>query len=217
MLKSLAEFWLKHPDIPGVEVSSFGNIRTLDGIASSEKRTHYRKGKYCTKYLGTGGYLSVSTSINGKRGLKQVHRLVAETFIPNPHNLPQVNHKDGNRMNNNASNLEWCDASYNCTYKEKFGEAQGKPVYAINLATLAVYSFPSRHEASRFLGIDNSSIGKVAREKLKQAGGYWFVEDDCNGIDVAKNKLYDILGDKIDNLRSGDDSKEVTEFIVGLQ
>ena len=58
------------------------------------------------------GYLCIA--INGKN--KYIHRLVAEAFIPNPDNLPQVNHKDENKHNNSVENLEWCSAEYNMTY-----------------------------------------------------------------------------------------------------
>lgn len=60
-----------------------------------------------------GGYEQVSLSINNEVKRFKVHRLVAQLFIPNPEELPQVNHKDGNKRNNNVSNLEWCDAWYN--------------------------------------------------------------------------------------------------------
>ena len=62
------------------------------------------------------GYLVVDLKANGKRKHKKIHRLVAEAFIPNPDNLPEVNHKDENKYNNSVDNLEWCNSSYNKTY-----------------------------------------------------------------------------------------------------
>lgn len=65
------------------------------------------------------GYLRVRLTINGKRIGYSIHRLVAETFIDNPHNLPVVNHIDGNKLNNNVTNLEWCTHSENTTHSYK--------------------------------------------------------------------------------------------------
>lgn len=65
-------------------------------------------------------------SPDGKRKHMRVHRLVAMAFIPNPHNLPQVNHKDGNKLNNRVDNLEWCDQYHNMQHAYKTGLNQGR-------------------------------------------------------------------------------------------
>lgn len=65
------------------------------------------------------GYLVICASVDGKRKNLRVHRLVAEAFIPNPNNLPMINHKDENKTNNNVENLEWCSCAYNNTYGER--------------------------------------------------------------------------------------------------
>lgn len=63
------------------------------------------------------GYEMVTLYDQTRRGRKKkIHRLVAEAFIPNPDNLPSINHKDENRTNNRADNLEWCTVAYNSTY-----------------------------------------------------------------------------------------------------
>ncbi len=91
----MKEIW---KDIDGFDgryqVSSWGNIRNVRGIMKP-----YRNKK---------GYLKIDLCKDGERYKKRVNRLVAEAFIPNPYNLPQVNHKDGNKENNSVSNLEWC-------------------------------------------------------------------------------------------------------------
>ena len=179
------EFWKNHPDIDGIEVSSFGRVRSV-------------KGNYYTNSPRSNGYLQVGFHINGKSVGKLVHRLIAQTFIPNPNNLPQVNHKDCDITNNNASNLEWVTGSYNCEYRDKFGisnaEIKGKPVFAINLSTLEVSWFRSQSEAGMFLGVWRQSIGNVikGKRKYKQTGGYWFVSADEKAVDITKRKLRDI-------------------------
>lgn len=91
----MKEIW---KDIDGFEglyqVSIWGNVRGRNGILAP--------------YVTEKGYLKVGLFKDGKNHKKRIHRLVAEAFIPNPHNLPQVNHKDGNPKNNSVTNLEWC-------------------------------------------------------------------------------------------------------------
>lgn len=178
-MNSPVELWKKHPDIDKIEVSSFGRVRSVKG--------HYYKG-----IPNNYGYLQVKFNANGKRVAKLVHRLVAQTFIPNHNNLPMINHKDCDPTNNNVDNLEWCNASYNQKYREKFGKALSQPVFAINLTILKVSRFPSQHEAGRALGVNRVSINRVIKGKRNQAGGYWFVSDDGHAVEVVKRKLHDI-------------------------
>lgn len=85
------------------EVSNFGNVRNV------RRNTLLR-------FSNNQGYLQVYLYKNGIRAGLKVHRLVAQAFIPNPYNLPQVNHRDENKTNNIAENLEWCDVAYNINY-----------------------------------------------------------------------------------------------------
>ena len=76
--------------------------------------------KYLKEKLTVDGYLRVCLcGENGSRRQVCIHRLVAEAFIPNPTNLPQVNHKDENKTNNSVENLEWCSSQYNNTYNNR--------------------------------------------------------------------------------------------------
>lgn len=98
---------------------------------------------------------------NGKRRNYRVHRLVAEAFIPNPDNLPMVNHKDEDKLNNIVSNLEWCDNTYNSQYPNDLS------VYCFDLDKY----FKSASEASVHTGVCRTSILKACRGQLHQAGG----------------------------------------------
>lgn len=179
IMNSQAELWKKHPDIDKLEVSSFGRVRSVEG-------------HYYTNCHRSDGYLRVTFNINGKVVSEFVHRLVAQTFIPNHNNLPMVNHKDCDRTNNNVDNLEWCNASYNAKYREKYGESQGHPVFAVNLTTLKVYRFRSQREAERELGVYQANINSVINGRQKKTHGFWFARDDGHAVDVVKSKLHDI-------------------------
>ena len=95
------------------EVSNTGLIRSLDRFVGNRNRI---KGKILSINIKKGGYCSVVLSKYGKMKGYQVHRLVAQAFIPNPDNLPQVNHIDEDKSNNCVDNLEWCTAKYNINY-----------------------------------------------------------------------------------------------------
>ena len=100
----LFEVWKPVLDFDGYEVSSYGRIW------SNKKHIIMSPGKQ------KSGYYIVCFQKGGKSYTKSVHRLVAEAFIPNPNNLPQVNHKDENKGNNTVENLEWCTSEYNINY-----------------------------------------------------------------------------------------------------
>lgn len=98
------EVWKEIKGFEGLyEVSSEGNVRHI-------KFNRILKPGNCR------GYERVVLCKNNKHYNKSIHRLVAEAFLPNPYNLPQVNHKDECKSNNNVDNLEWCDAKYNTNY-----------------------------------------------------------------------------------------------------
>ena len=95
------------------EVSNTGRVRSVDRYVKTcygSYRLH--KGKVLSPGIRPDGYLVVSLQYR----MFRVHRLVAEAFLPNPDNLPQVNHKDEDKSNNRVDNLEWCDSKYNNNY-----------------------------------------------------------------------------------------------------
>ena len=198
MIKIESEIWRAHPEYVGVEVSTFGRVRTLDKVVSSEKYTRFQKGRVLKPIDNGHGYMKVSILVDGKWTTKTVHRLVAQTFIKNTDNLPQINHKDCDRTNNKVKNLEWCTASYNQQYREKFGisneKSKGVPVFAINLDTLEVSRFSSQHEAGRIIGVSQGHINEVIKGSRNQAGGFWFVNDDGHAVEAVKSKLHDVGG-----------------------
>lgn len=111
----MKEIWKPVVGYEGLyEVSNLGRVRSLDRIDS---RGHFKKSVVLKQRLESPDrYYTVSLYLGGKRKLKYVHRLVAESFITNKDNFKEVNHKDECKTNNHVYNLEWCDRSYNSTY-----------------------------------------------------------------------------------------------------
>lgn len=188
------EIWKVYPKIPFIEASNLGKIRTKDRYVTCKNGVRRLvKGRVLKQYLLSCGYLYVMFKMNGKTISLSVHRVVAITFLPNPNNLPEVNHKDNNRTNNSVSNLEWCSRKYNEDYKKNFGTSQaevfGRPVFAVNLETGKVLRFETQSEAARQLSIDVRDINNVIKGKQKTAHGYWFTEDES---EITEEKIKEI-------------------------
>ena len=111
------------------EVDQFGRVYSVDRIVhvddNGREYDKPLKGKRMKQSVHTKGYKTVPLTKDGKTTTHYVHRLVAEAFIPNPSNLPFINHKDEDKTNNFVENLEWCTEQYNATYG-KAREKQAK-------------------------------------------------------------------------------------------
>jgi hypothetical protein len=115
----MEEIWKSIKGFEGLyEVSNLGNVRRLDSITSNG---HYWKGRVLKLKNSTNGYSCISLFKSGEEHQYRVHRLVAKTFIKNTHNLPVVNHKDGNKKNNKEDNLEWTTKIENERHSVKIG------------------------------------------------------------------------------------------------
>jgi hypothetical protein len=134
-----------------------------------------------------GDYRLVNLCKDGITKTHKVHRLIAQAFIANPYNKPEVNHKNGIRHDNRVENLEWCTCSENNLHAcrvlmrkrprsmlGKFGKLShlSKKVYQYSKENILVGSFDGVRDASRQTGISRSDIGNCALGKLKTAGGY---------------------------------------------
>lgn len=140
------------------------------------KRGYLCNGKYTSKTL-KGNWLKPQFNGNyyhimlPNRKVKVIHRLVAETFIPNPDNKPQINHKDGNKLNNNIDNLEWVTSKENIVHAVKTGltvATRGDANHftripeseLINIKTLYLSGMP-QHEIAKKYGVHQSHISRI--------------------------------------------------------
>ena len=104
------------------EISNYGRVKSIERTVYKQDGVTvcgHIKEHYVTQHDNGHGYLFVNLWKNNKSKREYVHRLVALTFIDNPDNLPQVNHKDEDKQNNCVENLEWCTQKYNNTYGTK--------------------------------------------------------------------------------------------------
>lgn len=159
-------------DVVGYEglyqVSNKGRVRSLDRIFEMRHKSNkmikvFKKGVILKMHKCNSGYLKVT--LFGKNYM--VHRLVANAFIPNPDNLPCVNHKDENKTNNCVDNLEWCTHQYNVIYNDRHikngkllrnRKDMSKIVYQYTLDGVLVNIFPSVSEAARQ---NNTSVASI--------------------------------------------------------
>ena len=117
----MKESWKDIKDFEGLyQVSNRGKVKRIKSIivdiSQGGVRTREIPERLLKQSFAGCGYCSVMLSKNGKVRRFNVHRLVAEAFIPNPSNLPEINHKDENKTNNCVDNLEWCTSKYNANY-----------------------------------------------------------------------------------------------------
>lgn len=178
-------------DVVGFEglykVSNKGNVYSVE-----RKDTLGRKwgGRTLKPRYDKDGYLRVGLSKNSTLATKHIHRLVAEAFIPNPNGLPQVNHIDEAKVNNNVGNLEWCTSKYNNnhgTRNERRVQAQSKKVVGVNIKTGEILTFNSTKEASRkgynhtssaCRGVYKSTNGKLIGDGHLYKGYKWYYEEE---------------------------------------
>lgn len=172
----MQEVW---KDINGYEglyqVSNLGRVKSLErfnvNTGNYESRERFLKLSYNKR-----GYPTVTLINRTKRVLKTIHRLVAEAFVPNPNNLPQVNHKDEIKTNNNADNLEWCSNSYNHDYgtrTERCAEKLKKKVVQYSLSGSYIAEYDGVRDVARLNGFKaNSCISECCAGKRKTAYGY---------------------------------------------
>lgn len=172
----MQEIWKPIPGYEGYyEASSLGRIRSVDRYTHNGWGSYtYHKSQLMKCRIVSNGYAHVKLTKNGQRSEPLVHRIIAVVFLPNPFNLPQINHRDGNKANNAVSNLEWCTGSDNQLHSRRILKRvcgkKRKPVICLETGI----RYETAHHAARDMRLNPASIYYVCEGRNKHAGGFHF-------------------------------------------
>ena len=174
------EIWKDVPNLDGYQVSNLGRIKMLEYTMKMPNggNKHYKE-KIKPQEKTRNGYLRVKCYKDKQTKRYLIHRLVAMAFLDNPNNYPQVNHKDENKENNRADNLEWCTLQYNHDYgtakqriaRKNTNGKRSKKIVQYSLDGKIINIFPSFGECKRS-GYDGGGVWQCCNNKIKQFKGY---------------------------------------------
>lgn len=187
------EIW---KDIQGYEglyqASTKGRIRSLDRVVRMGEKNLRCTGRIFVGKINRFGYMSINISVNNSKKHYTIHRLVAQTFIPNPENKPQVNHINGIKTDNRVENLEWCTSKENSIHAWKNGlmtKCSGKNSYLYGIhpdkspnakkvkCTESNKEWGSITSAANELGLKPNMLGRMLRGASKNATTLVYVEE----------------------------------------
>lgn len=186
----MEEVWKAIKGYEGLyEVSSYGRVRSLDHLI---EQPHPRNPAYTLRYIQKGkiknlrhhqaGYWVVDLYKGNLSETKTVHRMVAEAFIPNPDNLPEVNHIDENKENSRVDNLEWCTRKQNVNHGtgcERMGRKHWTPCIQMTMDGQFVKRWECMQKAADELGLFMTRISACCRGRAKSHGGFrWRYPDE---------------------------------------
>lgn len=169
------------------EVSNLGNVKTLERNVWNRFSYVTRPERIMKQDTDRYGYKGVCIHVGNYKKRHTVHRLVAEAFIPNPYNLPEVNHKDGNKENNSADNLEWVTGSENIKHAIDNGlkttTTIERPVVQIDMkSSMVINKFNSLSEAHNKTNTNTTGIMKCCKGYGYTANGFRWAYDNSYNI-----------------------------------
>lgn len=179
----MEEIW---KDIEGYEnlyqVSDMGRVKSLK----------FGKERILKSIKTKNGYLQVDLSKKGKTKKYLIHRLVAQAFLPNPNNLPQVNHRSEDKTDNRVENIEYCNSRYNSNYgsrNERVAKSKFIPILQFTKEGKFVKKWNSAIQVSKELGIKRNNICNCLKGRSKTAGDYVWMYAVINGVEIDISKL----------------------------
>ena len=214
-------------------VSNLGNVKRNEHytiVSPTSTHTNSLKMFYIERklnpYLNKDGYYVVRLQLEDRvNRTVSVHRLVAEAFIPNPNNYPQINHIDENKVNNNTNNLEWCTAKYNAnhgTRKEKLRKTSGIRVAQYDLQGNLIKIWDSISQASQSFGAKTTAcIRRVCKKesgRLTYRGYVWkYVDSKVIGDSSLKEQILQNKQLLIDTILTTFSNEELKEIIKSIE
>lgn len=166
----MSEIWKDIKGFDNYRISNYGRVQSCTKIKDYLNCVIIYENIVILNPWDDGrGYKKVSLFKNKKRINKKVHRIVAETFLPNPNNYPIINHKDENPSNNHVDNLEWCTYKYNSNYgtgKIRCAESHKKPIVSIDKDGNVTH-YKSIKDAAIKLNCNYSQISNVIYGRRK--------------------------------------------------
>jgi hypothetical protein len=193
----MEEEWKVIKEYPMYEISSLGRVRSYFKPGGGTRTVPKL---LCNKIDRVGYSFIHLKNDNGRKPLR-IHRLVAEAFLPNPNNLPVVNHKDENKLNNNVDNLEWCTEQYNNNYgacRKKHSKKISKPVIMCDKETMQTEVYDKVKDVkNRFYNAKTQDEWnqikeeyKIVMAKAKELMTPEFYEKYNKGVQDAIAKIY---------------------------
>lgn len=180
----MEEIWKDIANFPNYQISNYGNVK----IKTTNKIKKIRVNK--------NGYCDLKLHSEGKYKMFLLHRLVAQTFLPNPLGYNEINHKDGNKLNNNVDNLEWCSRSENVKHAYKKGlflnqkehlnklhKLASKKVKQKTLDDVEIKIWDSIAQIERTLGYSHCVIGNCCLKKPHYLTAYGYKWEFAKGDD----------------------------------
>lgn len=184
----MEEIWNDIEGFEGYQVSNLGRVRSIRMRTDAPTKPMWLSSKVLKQYPDGKGYLMAWLYKGGKRYTVKVHRLVANSFIPNPENKPQIDHIDGDKINNHVDNLRWVTAkenfhnpiTYKCNAESKRGVLNHSARRVCQISTIGklIRIWDCINDVERELGFCHSHIVQCCKGQRDYAYGYYWCYDD---------------------------------------